>query len=187
MEEARKELYRQTIPGYDDPPRQSTPEAAQQREARRHRQHPDRRTPTPRARERAAEETSWREARPASETPYVIYLGPPAADELGRVAEKGVEAVTGLADGVEKALGAALDAAADFIAPPPPPTKEQVQQQQRAEEAERPLRETARSKAEWEARLMEQLQDDLRKRVRQREEGYDRDDDYGGRERERER
>jgi hypothetical protein len=55
-----------------------------------------------------------------------------------------------------------------------------------AEETERPLRETARSKAEWEAWLQEQLQDDLRRRARHREEGYDRDDD-GGRERERER
>jgi MobA/MobL family len=121
-----------------------------------------------------------REPAPARDAPYVIYLGPPA--ELDRAA--GI--VGGLADGVEKALGAALDAAADFIAPPPPPTKEQVQQEQRAEEAERPLRETARSKAEWEAWLVEQLQDDLRRRARHREEGYDRDDD-GGRERERER
>ena len=186
-EEARKELYRQTIPGYDDPPRQSTPEAAQAREAEAASSAPaasDIRATEP---QRPAAEENFREARPASETPYVIYLGPPPANELGHAVDRAAGLAGGLADGVEKALGAALDAAADSIAPPPPPTKEQMEQKRRAEEAERPLRETARSKAEWEARLMERLQDDMRRRARRREEGYDRDDDYGGRERERER
>ena len=124
-----------------------------------------------------------REPAPARDAPRVIYLGPPA--ELDRAA--GIAG--GLADGVEKALGAALDYAADFIAPAPPPTKEQVKQQARAEAEERPLRETARSKAEWEARLQELLRQDARSRALRREAGqeYDRDDDYGGRERERER
>jgi hypothetical protein len=128
-------------------------------------------------------------------------IGADLASELQRAAQpaQGIEQVvenavdtgdrvaTGMLGGAAKLVGRIAEALADMISPTPPPTKEQVQQQQRAEEAERPLRETARSKAEWEARLMAQLQDDLRKRARQREEGYDRDDDYGGRERERER
>lgn len=75
--------------------------------------------------QRAAEEIFSREARPTREAPRVIHLGP-LADELGHAAEQAAGIVGGLADGVEKALGAALDFAADFIAPPPPPTKEQV-------------------------------------------------------------
>ena len=110
--------------------------------------------------------------------------------EIGEVAENAIDtadrAATGMLGGAAKLVGRIAEALADMISPTPPPTKEQVQQQQRAEEAERPLRETARSKAEWEAWLQEQLQDDLRRRARHREEGYDRDDD-GGRERERER
>ena len=113
------------------------------------------------------------------------------AQEIEEVVENAVDtgdrAATGMLGGAAKLVGRIAEALADMISPTPPPTKEQVQQQQRAEEAERPLRETARSKAEWEARLKEQLQDDLRRRARHREEGYDRDDDYGGRERERER
>jgi hypothetical protein len=157
-------------------------EAARQREAAAAASAPGQENTHATARERAAQDTSWREARPASETPHVIHLGPSA--EFNRAAD----VVAGLADGVEKALGAAFDYAADFIAPPPPPTKEQIKQQERAEAEERPLRETARAQAEWQARLNERLDEDARRRRRLREAGreYDRDD-YGGRERERER
>ena len=127
-----------------------------------------------------------REPASARDAPRVIYLGPPA--ELDRAA--GI--VGGLADGVEKALGAALDYAADFIAPPPPPTKEQVEQMQKAA-AQRQAQEPAeREAAEREARFREILEqirrDDQRARqARERGVDLDRDDDYGGRERERER
>ena len=58
-----------------------------------------------------------REPAPARDAPpRVIYLGPPA-DE--RAAERATGIVSGLADDAEKALGATLDYAADFIAPPP--------------------------------------------------------------------
>ena len=113
---------------------------------------------------------------------------------LGHSAEldRAAGIVGGLADGVEKALGAALDYAADFIAPPPPPTKEQVEQMQKAA-AQRQAQEPAeREAAEREARFREILEqirrDDQRARqARERGVDLDRDDDYGGRERERER
>ncbi len=84
----------------------------------------------------------------------MIYLGPPA-DE--RAADRAASIVGGLADGAEKALGAALDYAADFIAPPPPPTKEQIRQMESAEEEAAPVREAQRSAAEHEAKLRELL------------------------------
>src|SRR5271154_1258287 len=143
-------------------------------------------------RERAAEEI-FREARPAAEAPHVIHLGPSV--DFGRAAEqmvkKGVDAVAGLADGVEKALGAALDYAADFIAPPPPPTEAQVEQMQKAAEERQQQEPTEREKAEQEARLQEILEQMRRDDQREREEarydrwtgrridGGDRDDDLG--------
>jgi hypothetical protein len=69
-----------------------------------------------------------REPAPARDAPRVIYLGPPA-DE--RAAEQATGIVSRLADDAEKALGAALDYAADFIAPPPPPTKDRQQRNKR--------------------------------------------------------
>jgi hypothetical protein len=127
-----------------------------------------------------------REPAPARDAPRVIYLGP--LPELDRAA--GIAG--GLADGVEKALGAALDAAADFIAPPPPPTKAQVEQMQKAAEERRQQEPAMREAAEREARFREILEqirrDDQRARqARERGVDLDRDDDYGGRERERER
>jgi MobA/MobL family len=133
-----------------------------------------------------------REPAPARDAPRVIYLGP--LPELDRAA--GIAG--GLADGVEKALGAALDAAADFIAPPPPPTKEQVEQMQKAAEERRQQEPAMREKAEQEARLQEILEEMRRNDQREREEARysrwtgrridrdDRDDDLDrGRERER--
>ena len=69
----------------------------------------------------------------------------------------------------------------DWLVPPPKLTPEQAKQEARAEEAERQQREIARSKAEWEARLAERLEEDARRRRRPREAGqdYDRDDDRG--------
>jgi hypothetical protein len=120
----------------------------------------------------------------------VIYLGPPA-DE--RVAERAAGIVGGLADGAEKALGAALDYAADFIAPPP--TKEQAEQMRRAAEEQRERDAAAAAEREKDARLQELL-DQIRRDNQQAR--YDRwtgrrldgdhdcDDDYSrGRERER--
>jgi hypothetical protein len=89
----------------------------------------------------------------------VIYLGPPA-DE--RVAEWAAGIVGGLAAGAEKALGAALDYAADFIAPPPPPTKEQAEQMRRAAEEQRERDAAAAPEREKDARLQELL-DQLRR------------------------
>jgi hypothetical protein len=76
------------------------------------------------------------EARPAREAPRVIHLGPPA-DEIDHAAERAAGIVGGLTNGVEKTLGTALDATADFIAPPPPPTEAQVEQMQKAAEQQR--------------------------------------------------
>jgi MobA/MobL family len=152
--------------------------------------------------QRAAEEIFWREARPAAEAPRVIHLGPPT-DELGHAAERAAGIVGGLADGVEKALGAALDYAADFIAPPPPPTKAQVEQMQKAAEEQRQQEPAARERAEQEARFAEILEEIRRANQREHEEEErprynrwtgrridrdDRDDDLDrGRERERSR
>ena len=130
-----------------------------------------------------------REPAPARDAPRVIYLGPPA--ELDRAA--GI--VGGLADGAEKALGAAFDYAADFIAPPPPPTKEQAEQMRRAAEEQRQQEPARREQAEQEARF-EELRDQMRRddqRARydrwtgRRLDGdHDHDNDYSrGRERER--
>jgi hypothetical protein len=143
---------------------------------------------------RAAQETSWREARPAREAPYVIHLGP--SGEFNRAAD----IAGGLADGVEKALGAAFDYAADFIAPPPPPTKEQVEQMQKAAAEERQQEPARRERAEQEARIREILEESRRSDQRAREEarydrwtgrridGSDRDDELDrGYDRERER
>jgi MobA/VirD2-like, nuclease domain len=128
-----------------------------------------------------------REPAPARDAPRVIYL--PA--ELGRAAD----IIGGLADGFEKALGATLDFAADFIAPPPPPTKEQVEQMQKAAEERRQQEPAMREQAEQEARFKEILEqirrDDQRARydryTGQRLDGdHDHDRDYSrGRERER--
>ena len=89
---------------------------------------------------------------------------------IGEVAENAIDtadrAATGMLGGAAKMIGRIAEALADMISPTPPPTKEQVQQQQRAEAEAAPIRETARSKAEWEAWLQEQLQDDLRRRAR---------------------
>jgi hypothetical protein len=97
----------------------------------------------------------------------VIHLGPPV-DELA--AERAAGIVGGLADGVEKALGAALDYAADFIAPPPPPTKDQVEQMQKAADERRQQEPAEREKAEQEARLQEILEEIRRADQREREE-----------------
>lgn len=69
---------------------------------------------------------------------------------------------------------------------PPKLTPAQAKQEARAEAEERPQRDIARERAEWEARLATLLDADARSRRRQRETGqdYDRDDDRG-RERER--
>jgi hypothetical protein len=83
----------------------------------------------------------------------VIYLDPPA-DEHG--AERAAGIVGGLADGAEKALGAMLDFAADFIAPPPP-TKEQAERMQRATEEQRERNAAAAPEQEKDARLQELL------------------------------
>ena len=122
----------------------------------------------------------------------MIYLGPPA-DE--RTAERAAGIVGGLADGFEKALGATLDFAADFIAPPPPPTKEQAEQMRRAAEEQRQQEPAMREKAEQEARFKEILEqirrDDQRARYdrwtgRRLDGDHDHDRDYSrGRERER--
>jgi hypothetical protein len=105
----------------------------------------------------------------------VIHLGPPA-DELDYVAER---AAGKLADGVEKALGAALDYAADFIAPPPPPTKEQVRQRQEDAEFRFGLAAWAREQAERAERQAE---------VRRSQDATEREaEDQRGRQRERER
>jgi hypothetical protein len=83
--------------------------------------------------------------------------------------------VGGLADGAEKALGAALDYAADFIAPPPPPTKAQVEQMQKAAVERRQQEPAMREKAEQEARFKEILEEMRRNDQREREEArYDR-------------
>jgi hypothetical protein len=132
--------------------------------------------------QRAAEEISWREARPAREAPRVIHLGPPAA-ELDRAAELAAGIAGGVADGVEKALGAALDFAADFIAPPPPPTKEQVRQRQEDTELRFGLAAWAREQAERQAGARRsqdaaerEAEDERgRQRERERDRGYERD------------
>jgi hypothetical protein len=139
-----------------------------------------------------------REPAPARDAPRVIHLGPPA--DVGHVVDKAAGIAGGLADGVEKALGAALDYAADFIAPPPPPTKDQVEQMQKAAEERRQQEPAMREKAEQEARLQEILEEIRRNDQREREEAHysrwtgrridrdDRDDDLDrGRERERSR
>jgi hypothetical protein len=161
-----------------DPSRAETaPEAAQQREA----------SAAPSTPETSNTHTTepQREPAPARDAPRVIYLGPPA--ELDRAA--GIAG--GLADGVEKALGAALDAAADFIAPPPPPTKEQVEQMKKAAEQDRQQEPARQERAEYEARvkeILEQIRRDDQRARQAREHGVDRDDDYDrGRERERSR
>jgi MobA/MobL family len=145
MREARAAARGQVddIRSRDFPAAQTAPEAVQTREASAASSVPGRENTHTTEPQRAAEETFFREARPAAEAPRVIHLGPPA-DELGHAvqpdyaAAKGriddirpdigaaADIAGGLADGVEKALGAAFDYAADFIAPPPPPTKDQV-------------------------------------------------------------
>jgi MobA/MobL family len=135
-----------------------------------------------------------REPAPARDAPRVIYLGAPA-DE--RVAERAASIIGGLADSAEKALGAALDYAADFIAPPPPPTKEQAEQMRRAAEEQRERDAAAAPEREKDARLQELL-DQIRRSDQQArydrwtgrrldgDHDHDRDNDYSrGRERER--
>jgi hypothetical protein len=85
----------------------------------------------------------------------VIHLGPPA-DELATERTAGI--VGGLADDAEKALGAALDYAADFIAPPPPPRREQVRQMQKAAEEERQQEPARPEQAEQAGRFREILE-----------------------------
>jgi FixJ family two-component response regulator len=118
----------------------------------------------------------------------VIYLGPPA-DEHG--AERAAGIVCGLADGAEKALGAMLDFAADFIAPPPP-TKEQAERMQRATEEQRERNAAAAPEQEKDAQLQELLDQIRRDDHRARYDRYtgrnlDDDDHERGRERERDR
>jgi MobA/MobL family len=165
---------------------QTAPEAAQTREAPAAASAPERENT------RATEPE--REPAPARDAPRVIYLGPPAAELM---AERAADIVGGLADGAEKALGATLDYAADFIAPPPPPTKEQVEQMQKAAEERRQQEPAQREQAEQEARFREILEqirrDDQRARydrwTGRRLDGdhdHDRDEDYSrGRGRER--
>jgi hypothetical protein len=181
---------------------QTAPEAAQTREAPAASSAPGQENTRATEAQRAAQEI-FREARPAAEAPRVIHLG--STVDFGRAAEqiveKGGDVAAGLADGVEKALGAAFDYAADFIAPPPPPTKDQVEQMQKAADERRQQEPAEREKAEQEARLQEILEQMRRNDQREREEarydrwtgrridrGDDRDDDYDrGRERERSR
>ena len=121
----------------------------------------------------------------------MIYLGPPAAEQ---VTERAAGIVGGLADGAEKALGAALDYAADFIAPPPPPTEEQAERMRRAAEEQRERDAAAAPEREKDARLQELLDQIRRDNARARYDRYtgrSRDDDdvydrgRGGRERSR--
>jgi MobA/MobL family len=182
---SRDAAYRQHIPGYD-PPQQTAAEAAQAREAPAAASAPERENT------RATEPE--REPAPARDAPRVIYLGPPA-DE--RMAERAAGIVGGLADGAEKALGAALDYAADFIAPPPPPTKEQAERMHRAAEEQKQQKPAQREQAEQEARFREILEQIRRDDQRARYDRWtgrrldgdhdrDRDEDYSrGRERER--
>ena len=182
---SRDAAYRQHIPGYD-PPQQTAAEAAQAREAPAAASAPEQENT------RATEPE--REPAPAREAPAVIYLGPPA-DE--RAAERAAGIVGGLADGAEKALGAALDYAADFIAPPPPPTKEQAEQMRRAAEEQRERDAAAAPEREKDARLQELLDQIRRDKQPARYDRWtgrrldgdhdrDRDDDYSrGRGRER--
>jgi Relaxase/Mobilisation nuclease domain len=83
--------------------------------------------------------------------------------------DTGTRAAAGLGEMFEKALTAALDWAADFIAPPPPPTREQIRQRQIAE-AERQEIEARiiRPAAEQAARFRE-IEDEARERTRERE------------------
>ena len=91
-----------------------------------------------------------------------------------------------MADGVEETLGAALDFAADFIAPPPPPTKEQVRQMQEDAEFRFGLaawarEQTARAERQAETRRSQdaaerEAEDERgRQRERERDRGYERD------------
>jgi hypothetical protein len=135
-----------------------------------------------------------REPAPARDAPRVIHLGPPA-DE--RAVERAAGIIGGLADSAEKAFGAALDYAADFIAPPPPPTKEQVERMRRAAEERKQQEPAQREQAEEEVRfreILEQIRRDDQCASYDRWTGRrldgdhdrDRDDDYSrGRERER--
>ena len=66
----------------------------------------------------------------------------------------------------EAALGAALDYAADFIAPPPPPTKEQAERMRRAAEEQREQNAATAPEREKDARLQELL-DQIRRNDQQ--------------------
>jgi hypothetical protein len=161
----------------------AAPEATQQREASA--------APSAPERENTRATEPEREPAPARDAPRVIYLGPPA--EFDRAAD----IVGGLVDGAEKAISAAFDYAADFIAPPPPPTKEQVEQMQKAAEERRQQEPAQREQAEQEARFREILEQIRRDDQRARYDRWtgrrldgdhdrDRDEDYSrGRERER--
>jgi hypothetical protein len=188
-DQSRDAAYRQHIPGYDQP-QQTATEAAQAREAPAASSAPER--------ENTRTTEPEREPAPARDAPRVIYLHPPADEHA---AERAAGIVGGLANSAEKALGAALDYAADFIAPPPPPTKEQAEQMRRPAEERKQQEPAAREKAEQEARFREILEQIRRDDQRAREEArydrwtgrrldgdhdLDRDDDYSrGRERER--
>ena len=145
----------------------SVAEAKAQQQARHGMQEPQQRPePTPETRSAAQEAISPEARRPAARP-----------DPEMKTAEHGV---TRLLGGIAGMAAKAFDFLADMIAPSPPPTKEEVRQQQRAEAEERPLREAARSQAEWEARLADRLDEDARRR-RRREPGqeHERDDDRG--------
>lgn len=111
--------------------------------------------------------------------------------QTGEPNDSGVKSPGGVAAGIggsaERTLGAALDFAADFIAPPPPPTKEQMRakneaakeaRERRAErqETDQQLAQTNEMIRTERARL-ERAQEEERARQRQRErdQSYERD------------
>ena len=91
-------------------------------------------------------------------------------------------AAAGIGRGVEKVLGAAFDAAANFIAPPPPPTKEQVKVMRQEAEFRADL-------AAWAAEQAAQSnqQDDARRKQRAAEREAEEEERRRWQDRERER
>jgi hypothetical protein len=117
----------------------------------------------------------------ASEAQQNMRSNQRAVGDTIDAAKEGADTAGRAADGVVSALGSALGAASDFIAPPPKLTPEQAKQQARAEEEAAQVRAAQRSTSEYEARLREILQQDARSRALRREAGqeHDRDDDRG--------
>lgn len=103
--------------------------------------------------------------------------------------DNGVRSPGGVADGIagstERTLGAALNFAADFIAPPPPPTKEQIREQNEAAKEARAGR-TARQEKDQRlqqtidmsrsaSRQRTEQEEEQERYKRERERGYERD------------